>query len=106
MPVHRLFAYLITRLFLKDLIVRGVQAQVDDMSSIAPNFGEVLQTFIDVDSAQVMFNDVLTHFAVNMGYVAEITCGKWVYKGEQFKMIANIYRSRYTEMYLTGIAIY
>ena len=53
-----------------------------------------------------MLNDVLAHFAVNMGYVAEITCGKWVYKGEQFKTITNIYRTHYNDMYLMGVAIY
>ena len=80
MPVHRLFTYLITRLFLKDLILR--QEQATDLSTIEPNFHEVIARYIDIDCAHQMFNDVLTHFAVNMGYVAEITCGKWVYKGE------------------------
>ena len=103
-PVHRLFAHLITRLLLKDLIMRGEEAT--DLAEIEPNFQDVLEKYIDTDLINQMFRDVLAHFAVNMGYVAEISCGKWVYKGEQFKTVSNVYRSSYAEMYLKGIAIY
>ena len=104
MPVHRLFTHLITRLFLKDLIMRQEQAPAGTI--VEPKFNEVLERYMDGASAHQMLRDVLAHTAINMGYVAEITCGKWVYKGEQFRALANIYRSTYAEMYLKGIAIY
>ena len=53
-----------------------------------------------------MLREVLAHTAISMGYVAEISCGKWVYKGESFRALTNIYRTTYAEMYLKGIAIY
>ena len=78
--MHRLFTHLITRLFLKDLIARQEQAPVDTI--VEPNFHEVLETYIDGDTAHRMLSDVLAHTAATMGYVAEISCGKWVYMGE------------------------
>ena len=104
--MHRLFTHLITRLFVKDLIMRQGQEQVDDLSTIETNFDDVIARYIDKDSSRLMLSGVLKHFAVNMGYVSEIAAGKWVYKGEQFKKFANLYRSKYSEIYLKGIAIY
>lgn len=66
----------------------------------------MLSKFIDPETAHRMLDQVLTHYAVNMGYNAEIIVGKWVYKGEQWKSFTNIYKSFYTEQYLKGIATF
>ena len=78
--MHRLFTHLITRLFLKDLIIRQEQAPADAV--VEPNFHEVLALYIDGDTGHRMLCDVLAHNAATMGYVAEIASGKWVYMGE------------------------
>ena len=59
---------------------------------IAPDFNTVLSRFIDPETAHRMLDQVLTHYAVNLGYMAEIIVGKWVYKGEQWKNLINVFR--------------
>ena len=94
---------MMTRLFMKDLIMRQV-ASAENL--LVPEFNLVLSRYIDPETAHRMLDQVLTHFAVNMGYLAEIIVGKWVYKGEQWKTLINIYKQQYTEIYLKGIAIF
>ena len=88
---------------MKDLITRQV-ASGDNQ--INPEFNNVLSNFIDPETAHRMLDQVLTHYAVYMGYNTEIIVGKWVYKGEPWKAFTNVYKSFYTELYLKGIATF
>lgn len=41
-----------------------------------------------------------------MGFIAEIQARKWIYKGERFKLIAQIEHDAYEEKYLRMIALF
>ena len=52
-----------------------------------------------------MLEEALFSGAKQMGFIAEIIANKWIYKGERFKLIAEMENKAYSEKYIRMVAL-
>eukprot|EP00354_Favella_ehrenbergii_P011879 CAMPEP_0170453102 /NCGR_PEP_ID=MMETSP0123-20130129/1791_1 /TAXON_ID=182087 /ORGANISM="Favella ehrenbergii, Strain Fehren 1" /LENGTH=214 /DNA_ID=CAMNT_0010715353 /DNA_START=1126 /DNA_END=1770 /DNA_ORIENTATION=- len=114
MPLHRNFTYLLSRSLVKHYACTQLGAveefKAGESVDLPPTrFHEFLLEqgfFENEEQLQSIFERALFSGAKQMGFIAEIDANKWIYKGERFRLIAQLEHETYYEKYLRMIALF
>lgn len=103
LPIHRLYAYYLTRLLLGESMTNGGGSSGQSLSSVfrsvigkylpSSTSSSLVASSMTLDNFTASMRHFLLHEVKHQSFVNEISARKWIYLGEQLNHYPHIYHN-------------